>query len=347
MKAALVGTGRVATQHLSCVSSLPGVTLGGVCDLSPAAAAATAERFGAPAFTDVGAMLAQVSPDVVHITTPAPTHFDLARRALEAGAHVLVEKPVAGSTDEVATLLELARANGRILVEDLNYVWDPAVVEVRDLVADGTLGAVRHVEVSIALDLFAAGSRYRDRDSPHPALDHPAGVVSEFVTHLASLAHVFIGPHTGVDTVWRRTGPDGEIGELRALVQAQRATAALSFSATSQPDDFTVRVTGTHMRASARLFDRRLTLTRPPPRARPRPIGSLANDLGESVAAARAGLAALYEKLAGGPGSYAGLWALVERTYESIARATPPPVSHRDIAEVNALVAAVVAGAPR
>lgn len=347
MQAALVGTGRVAAQHLACLSSLAGVTLGGVCDLSPAAAAATAERFGAPAFTDVRAMLAAVSPDVVHITTPAPTHFELARRALEAGAHVIVEKPAAGSAEQVAALLELAQAGGRIVVEDHNYVWDPAIVEIRDLVAAGALGDLRHVEVSIALDLFAAGSRYRDADSPHPALAHPAGVVSEFVTHLASLAHAFAGPHAGVETVWRRTGPGGEIGELRALVEGARATAALSFSATSHPDDFTVRVTGTRMRATARLFDRRLILTRPPARALPRPIGSLANDLGEGVAAARAGVSALYEKLAGKPGSYAGLWTLVERTYDAISHGTAPPVSHADVAEVNALVDAVVAGAPR
>lgn len=342
-----MGTGRVAAQHLACLSALPGVTLGGVCDLSPGAAAAAAERYGAPAFTDVGAMLGSVRPDVVHITTPAPTHFALARAALEGGAHVLVEKPAAESHEDVTALLELAQACGRIVVEDYNYVWDPAVVEIRDRVADGTLGDVRHVEVSIALDLFAAGSRYRDRDSPHPALAHPAGVVSEFVTHLASLAHVFIGPHGAVESVWRRTGPDGEIGELRALVQGAHATAALSFSATSRPDGFTLRVAGTRMRASARLFDRRLTLTRPPRHGLPRPIGSLANDLAEGVAAARSGFAAFYEKLAGRPGSYAGLWALVERTYDALAHGTPPPVSHADIAEVNALVAAVVGGAPR
>src|SRR3954463_13502495 len=94
IKAALIGTGQIARQHLGCLRNLPDVKVAGVCDLSPAMAESAAERFGVREwFTDHRRMFDDVRPDVVHITTPPPSHFPLAMAALDAGAHVVVEKP--------------------------------------------------------------------------------------------------------------------------------------------------------------------------------------------------------------------------------------------------------------
>ena len=81
IKAALIGTGQIARQHLGCLRTLPNVEVAGVCDLSPALAESTAERFGIPAwYTDYRRLLDEVRPDVVHVTTPPPSHFPLASR---------------------------------------------------------------------------------------------------------------------------------------------------------------------------------------------------------------------------------------------------------------------------
>ena len=79
VKAALIGAGQIARQHLACLKTLPGVELAAICDLSPATAEAAAERYGIRAwFTDHRAMLEKVRPDVVHVTTPPTSHFRLA-----------------------------------------------------------------------------------------------------------------------------------------------------------------------------------------------------------------------------------------------------------------------------
>ncbi|MEQ1912942.1 MAG: Gfo/Idh/MocA family oxidoreductase, partial [Vicinamibacterales bacterium] len=89
MKAAIIGAGQIARQHLTCLEKLPGVEIAGICDLSPAAAEFATERHGAGAwFTDYREMFAQVKPDVVHITTPPSSHYRLAIDAVRAGAHV-------------------------------------------------------------------------------------------------------------------------------------------------------------------------------------------------------------------------------------------------------------------
>ncbi|MGC2778134.1 MAG: Gfo/Idh/MocA family oxidoreductase, partial [Bradyrhizobium sp.] len=119
MKAALIGAGQIARQHLACLNTLPGVELVAICDLSPATAEAAAERYAIPFwFTDHRAMLEQVRPDVVHVTTPPTSHFRLGMDALDAGAHVIVEKPATSTFEELETLTRRAKEKGRHVVED-------------------------------------------------------------------------------------------------------------------------------------------------------------------------------------------------------------------------------------
>src|SRR3954470_13995264 len=94
LSAAVIGIGAVAKQHLACLAQLDRARLVGVCDLSPAVAESAAERFGVPGhYAAHRELLAELSPDVVHVTTPAVAHFAIAMDALAAGAHVIVEKP--------------------------------------------------------------------------------------------------------------------------------------------------------------------------------------------------------------------------------------------------------------
>ena len=100
MKAAIIGTGNIAREHLGALGELPTVQTVGVCDLSATLAEATADRFNVPAwYTDYREMLERAQPDAVHIATPPQTHFFLAK-ILEAGKHVLCEKPITGSATQ-------------------------------------------------------------------------------------------------------------------------------------------------------------------------------------------------------------------------------------------------------
>ncbi len=131
MKAALIGAGQIAKQHLSCLKTLPGVELAAICDLSPAAAEAAAERYGIRSwFTNHLVMLEQARPDVVHVTTPPTSHFGPALDSLDAGAHVIVEKPATPAFAELETLVRHAQQAGRHFVEDYNYLFNYAPQEI-------------------------------------------------------------------------------------------------------------------------------------------------------------------------------------------------------------------------
>jgi predicted dehydrogenase len=344
MKTALIGAGQIAQQHLSCLRTLPEVDLAGVCDLSRAMAESTAERFGVDAwFTDHRAMLDVVRPDVVHITTPPQSHFRLAMDALASGAHVIVEKPITAAHHDLAVLLRAASEHKRVLVEDYNYLFNEPVQQISSRLQSGDIGDIVHVEVMISLDILNAGSPFADRNIPHPCLSMPGGAIADFLPHLASLAHHFVGAHRTVRSHWLKRTVDSPLpyDEFRALVDAQRGTAALGFSSHTQPEMFCIRVQGTRMCASADLFDMNVVFNRLDDS--PRPIARLRNRLQEARDVRRTALRGLFKKLSTGPGTYDGLWSLLAQTYQALRSGTEPPVSTRQIMEVNDFVAALTA----
>ncbi|HSB19562.1 MAG TPA: Gfo/Idh/MocA family oxidoreductase [Anaeromyxobacteraceae bacterium] len=339
MKAALIGAGQIARQHLACLQRLPGVEVAAVCDLSPGTAEAAAERHGIRSwFTDHRSMLREIRPDVVHVTTPPTSHFRLALDSLEAGAHVVVEKPATATFAELDALLRAAREKGRALIEDHNYVFNRAPQEIVRRIDSGEFGAVTHVEVLICLDIFGPGG-FADPNVPHPVLSMPGGAIADFLPHLASLAHLFVGPHRRAHAVWAKRRPSVlPYDEFRAVVEGERGTAALGFSACSQPDAFWLRVYGERMHASANLFETRLTFDGPRPG--PKPLRPFFGGLEEGRAIRRAALATLLRKFKG-PGAYEGLWELLARTYRALADGSPLPVTAEHVLEVNRLAEAL------
>jgi predicted dehydrogenase len=339
VKAALIGAGQIARQHLSCLKTLPSVELAAICDLSPVTAEAAAERYGVRAwFTDSRAMLEQVRPDVVHVTTPPTSHFGLAMDSLHAGAHVIVEKPATPTFEELQRLVRRAEGASRHLIEDYNYVFNNATQEILRRIESGEFGAVTHVEVLICLDILGPVS-FADPNSPHPALTLAGGAIADFLPHLASLAHLFVGPHQDAQTVWtKRKSSVLPFDEFRAVVDAERGTAALGFSSSSQPDAFWLRVYGERMQATANLFETRLTFDGP--RNAPKPLRPFFSGLEEGKALRRAAVATLLRKFKG-PGAYEGLWELLARTYRALADGSGLPVTASHVLEVNRMVEAL------
>ena len=117
-----------------------------LCDLEPDVLAAAERRHpGARATLDFEELLADSELDAVSIATPVVTHYDLARRALEAGKHVFVEKPPAQSSAEAEELLALAGERGLVFMPGYLLLYHPAVIRLKELVEAGDLGDVLYL----------------------------------------------------------------------------------------------------------------------------------------------------------------------------------------------------------
>ena len=114
-----------------------------LCDLDPDLRARFAARYpNARTTGSFDEMLADDRLDAVVVATPVPTHYALARQALEAGKHVLVEKPPAMRAAEMDELVALAETAGRVLMPGHLLLYHPGIVKLKELVATGELGEV-------------------------------------------------------------------------------------------------------------------------------------------------------------------------------------------------------------
>ncbi|WJV45214.1 Gfo/Idh/MocA family protein [Streptomyces flavofungini] len=139
------------------VFDLPlGARLAAVCGRDGTAVRAAADRLGwAAAETDWRALIARDDVDVVDICTPGDSHAEIAIAALDAGKHVLCEKPLANTVEEAEAMVaaaERAAARGQVAMVGFNYRRVPALALARRMVAEGRLGALRHVRLTYLQD---------------------------------------------------------------------------------------------------------------------------------------------------------------------------------------------------
>jgi predicted dehydrogenase len=145
----VIGLGYWGPNLLRVLADIPEAELAWMCDLDPARLERFTARYPAVATTHrVDDVLEDPSVDAVVIATPVWTHFDLASRALRAGKHTFVEKPLAPSTEEADRLVAAASERGLTLMCGHTFIYSPAVRAVRQLISDGELGDVFFVSSS-------------------------------------------------------------------------------------------------------------------------------------------------------------------------------------------------------
>lgn len=143
----LVGVGNWGANWLRTLATLPEARLRWVCDLNPDLLARAPSDYPAVRATDsLDDLIRDPETLGIVIATTAPTHFGLARRALEAGKDVMVEKPMALTRAEAAELTRLADAGGRVLMVGHLMEYHPAIRTLRTLIDSGELGEVRRIE---------------------------------------------------------------------------------------------------------------------------------------------------------------------------------------------------------
>lgn len=149
IRTAVVGLGYWGPNLVRVLHEVECADVVAVCDLDETALAKISRRYPAVACsTDFASILSDETIDAVAIATPVATHFELARRALEAGKHVFVEKPMAGSVSDAEALVAIAGERGLTLMPGHTFLYSPPVNTVKDLIASGALGDIYFISTS-------------------------------------------------------------------------------------------------------------------------------------------------------------------------------------------------------
>jgi predicted dehydrogenase len=150
---AVIGAGYWGPNLVRTAITTPELRLEWLCDLDEERAKAVLGRYTTvKTTTSYERVLADPAVAAVAIATPAATHFDLVRAAIEAGKHVLVEKPLTSSAADGAKLAALAERAGLVLMCDHTYCFTPAVRRIRELIGAGEIGDVQFID-SVRINL--------------------------------------------------------------------------------------------------------------------------------------------------------------------------------------------------
>jgi predicted dehydrogenase len=141
---AVIGCGGFGLYALQQFTQVPGVRLVGMAGTNRAAAYAAAERFGIPDIQDVDRLLARDDVDMVYIATPPFLHAPQGLAALEAGKHVLCEKPLAMTLEQANTMIDAARERDLLLAVNLMQRYNPIFDAVKHLIQSRLMGELLH-----------------------------------------------------------------------------------------------------------------------------------------------------------------------------------------------------------
>ncbi len=143
---ALIGTGYWGPNLANAIKRSGKATLRWLCNSNPKNLSALAWRYpDAKTATSITEVLCDDSVDAVFIATPTATHFELGKLALEAGKHVLIEKPLTTCSCDAAALVHLAKRQGRVLVVGHVFEYNTAIRAVDDLIKSGELGDIYYM----------------------------------------------------------------------------------------------------------------------------------------------------------------------------------------------------------
>ncbi len=226
IKAGVVGIGFIGVAHVEALRRL-GVQVVGVVGSSPERARAKAETAGLPdVYDSVESLVADPEIDVVHITSPNYAHADQVRLVLDAGKHVVCEKPLALTSEDTADLVTRAATAGRVNAVCFNIRFYPANHQARAMVASGDIGRPRLITGSYHQDWLLRETDWNWRLQPEEAGGLRA--VADIGSHWLDLTS-FISAKKVVDVM----------ADLHTLVPVRRHPAGPveTFSTVSDTDD--------------------------------------------------------------------------------------------------------------
>ena len=192
VRAAVVGMGFVGPFHVDAIRRGGFGEVVAIAGSDQARTRARASQLGvARATADLRTILEDPSIDVVHVCTPNHTHVEIATAVLEAGKHLVLEKPVSLDARSARDLADLARSRGRHAAVALTYRGYPMVRRARALVAAGDVGELRLIHGSYIQDWLAEASDYNWR--LEPAVGGASRAVADIGTHWFDTAEYISG----------------------------------------------------------------------------------------------------------------------------------------------------------
>ena len=247
----VIGTGNISRAHLHAYLQFPEeVQVVALADIEPGKAETARAEFaldGARVYEDATTMLASEHLDLVSIATPPGTHCELSVQALEAGVHVIVEKPMAPSLEECDRMLEAQRRSGKLLSVIAQNRFRDDMAQLKAVLDSGRIGRIAHARIASA---WWRGRAYYDLWWRGTWASEGGGPTLNHAIHHIDLALWLLGRPQAVAAMMTNAGHDNaEVEDLSvALLQYERGLAELTSSVVHHGEQQEIIVQGEHAR---------------------------------------------------------------------------------------------------
>jgi predicted dehydrogenase len=235
----ILGTGRITPRLVGPLTGSPRHGVVAVASRDGERAAAYAAEHGLPrTHSSYEALLADSGVDAIYVALPNHLHVEWTVRALEAGKHVLCEKPLGLSVEEVDRVIAASEATGRVAVEAFMYLHHPQTKQALSLIGDGRIGEVQLIRGAFSFVLTHPGD---------PRLEPTMGGGSlwDVGGYPISLANRIAGDRPAEVAATARVGPSGVDLRASALLRYESGVVAQIFSSFETPHREWVEVVGT------------------------------------------------------------------------------------------------------
>jgi len=198
MKVGIIGASFARAAYLPALRHVEGAQVVAIASGRLDSARSAAQAFGVDnAYDDWRAMLDTHRPDLVLIATPTDTHAEMTLAALDAGAHVVCEKPTAMNAGEAKAMLDKAEALGRVHMIDHELRFNPNRQKIAQLIADGELGEIRHANIA-NIGASWADPAARPKGDWWSLAEHGGGRLGANGSHQVDMVRWWLGPVASV-----------------------------------------------------------------------------------------------------------------------------------------------------
>lgn len=241
----IVGCGEISRIHLKSLLEVKKCRVISVCDIDKDRAMTLASEYKIPkVYTDLSSMLKEKKFDIIDVLTPPQAHASLSIEAMNAGCHVLVEKPMSITLQEADQMIEAAKHNNVKLGVSHSFLFSPAIRQALEIVRQGKIGDLIWVDTLLSV--------HPSPDAPRWFYTLPGGVFGELIPHGLYVQLAFLGKVKRVIGITRKVERPSELApfsELQVVMDCEHGIGGLCLSTRimSPYTIQTVRIVGSRM----------------------------------------------------------------------------------------------------
>lgn len=329
LRVGIIGCGQIAQEsHIPALRRSKGVEIVALCDRSEDLARKVAQKFGISRYySDSAEMLKKEELNVVNICTPPRTHPPLSIQAVEAGCHVLVEKPMALSVKECDQMIAASKSNRGNLGVVHNELFKPVVMKTKSIVRKGTIGDLTGIAIQY--------SKGKDDDwvmnEEHWCHKLPGGIFGDMLPHIIYLAIEFLGKLGPVAVHTRKVSSYDwmHVDELYIILKARNGMGTVISSCNWPKGTAIIDIFGTKMNLRLDIYN--AVLTKYARWGSNRPWRALDN-VSQSFQQVACTVSTASKKIMGR--YHGGDYICIQKFIESIRNNTQPPVTAEEGKEV-------------